>query len=156
MPQLAGAYEYERREAQGTANRQRSFVTVDRAHQRAHPLRIGYGGKVRRSYSRQGAAQIAGGIAFGAAGGDGITEHLAAIAEGAMRSLQRAALFDAPHRYQQFRRCQIRNRTTSDPGKYVAFEPGQYSFAVTPDPGFHLVVDPLAGNHFETVRRALH
>ena len=25
---------------------------------------------------------------------------------------------------------------------------------MTPDPGFHLVVDPLAGNHFETVRRA--
>ena len=85
MPQLAGAYEHERREAQGTANRQRSFVTVDRAHQRAHPLRIGYGGKVRRSYRGQGAAQIARGIAFGAAGGDGVAEHLAAIAERAVR-----------------------------------------------------------------------
>ncbi len=104
----------------------------------------------------EGAAQIAGRIAFGAAGGDGIPKHLAAIAERAMRGLQRAALFDAPHSRQQFRRRQIRDRTSADPGKYVAFEPGEYPLAMTLDPGFHLLVDPLARNHFEAVRRALH
>jgi hypothetical protein len=48
------------------------------------------------------------------------------------------------------------NRTGADPGKYIVFEPGQDSLAVTPDPGFHLLVDPLARNHFEAVRRAFH
>ncbi len=73
-----------------------------------------------------------------------------------MRGLQGTALFNAPHRCQQFRRRQLRNWAGADPGKYVAFEPGQYPLAVTPDPGFHLLVDPLARNHFEAVRRALY
>ena len=104
----------------------------------------------------QGAAQIAGEIASGAAGCNRVAEHLAAVAERPMRRLQRAAFFDAPHRRQQFWRCQIRNRASADPGKYVALEPGQYSFAMAPHPGFHLLLDPLARNHLEAVRRAVH
>src|ERR1700679_3137262 len=98
MPQLARAYEDERRQAKGTAHRQRSFVTVNSTHQRAHPLRLGYGGKVLTLHRREGTAQIGAGIAFGAAGGDGGGQYLAAVAECSMRRLQRTAFFDAPNR----------------------------------------------------------
>jgi hypothetical protein len=73
-----------------------------------------------------------------------------------MCSLQSTALFDAPHRGQQFRRCQIRNRTSADPGKYVTFESGQYSLAMALDPGFRLPVDPLARDSLEAICRAFH
>ena len=71
MPQFAGAYENQRRQAQGTANRQRSFVPIDRAHA-ARPARLGsvMAAKCVGLNSGEGAAQIAGRVAFGAAGRD--------------------------------------------------------------------------------------
>lgn len=74
---------------------------------------------------RQGAAQIARGVALGAPGGHGVAEYLPAVLRRAVCGLDRAARFDAPENGQQFARGYLRHRPRADPREDVPFEPAQ-------------------------------
>src|SRR5437667_9217453 len=101
----------------------------------------------------QGAAQVSGRVAFGAPGGDGVAEDLAAVLHRAVRGFQRATALDPAQRAQQLGRGDRVDGPRAEPGEQIALEPPDDLAGVRVDPILRELREPLARDRLEAVRR---
>jgi hypothetical protein len=94
LAQFTRPNEDQRREAQGTAYGEDTFIIVDGSEYLGHLLRFSGGGKVLAFDRRQSAAQIIGGVAFRTARNHSVAENLATIAQYTVGGFQGAPLFN--------------------------------------------------------------
>jgi len=96
-----------------------------------------------------GAAQAAGWITLGPAGGYGITEYLASVLLGPVRCLKCALGLNSSECRQQFRRCDGLDRSVSQPWKNIQFKTPDDFVAMAGSPGRCKLGVPIAGDDLE-------
>src|SRR5690242_16183279 len=89
-------------------------VSVNGAEQLSNLGWVGDGGMIARNHGSQRAAQIGGGIAIRTTGGDGVTEHSAALGANPVRRFVLAASFDPAQRPEQIRCLDVDHRPLAD------------------------------------------
>ncbi|BAR56166.1 hypothetical protein NK6_2986 [Bradyrhizobium diazoefficiens] len=96
---------------------------VDGSQKRADGLWLGDSGPVLNLRRNEGAGKIAGWIAFGATGGDCVSEDAAGEAARAPGAFIATATFDLAKRVQQFRRCNISDWTIANVAVQQSYQP---------------------------------
>ena len=105
-------------------------AVLTRTQQLADSLGVGNRREVFALDRGQCAAQVARGIALSASGRHGIAEHLPAGAKRTVRRFQRASRLNLARSRQQFRGCNLRNRSPADPWEHIALQAPDNTVAV--------------------------
>ncbi|MEA3221526.1 MAG: hypothetical protein OZX49_02648 [Immundisolibacter sp.] len=149
--QLARTHEHQRRQAQGAGGDKAARVAVQDAQQLGYRLGMNDGGVVALAGRRQGAAQVAGQVTLGAAGGHGIAEHGAAVLVRPVRRFKPATGLDTAQHGQQLGCSDLAHRSGADPGEHVQRQALQNPRGVLSRPGRRELGVPLAGHGLEAV-----
>jgi hypothetical protein len=87
---------------------------------------------------------------LGAAGRDGVTEHLPADLPKSSRGLNHPAPFDFPEHFQQLRRVDFGYRSIADMREDVCLKPSEKKNTITRGKPMPLVGEPLSRNCIES------